>query len=131
MQNKTVHAKNSISVSRIPSIIESSKLGLKVTENIFQCCVIFQIYMYEGFSRSGCLIELHKSQVYFSKITFILEKILDKLICIGNMLKYFYCFGSQTTRGCIHIHFLTKLEDKITHVGIIIMRLKKKTVGLA
>lgn len=76
-------------------------------------------------------IELHKSRVYFSKITFILEKILDKLICIGNMLKYFYCFGSHTTRGCIHIHFLTKLEDKITHVGIIIMRLKTKTVGLA
>lgn len=76
-------------------------------------------------------IELHKSRVYFSKITFILEKILDKLICIGNMLKYFYCFGSQTTRGYIHIHFLTKLEDKITHVGIIIMRLKTKTVGLA
>lgn len=35
-------------------------------------------------------IELHKSRVYFSKITFILEKILDKLICIGNMLKYIF-----------------------------------------
>lgn len=89
---------------------------------------IFQKWMPVSVTKQ---IELHKSQVYFSKITFILEKILDKLICIGNMLKYFYCFGSQTTRGYIHINFLTKLEDKITHVGIIIMRLKKKTVGLA